>query len=154
VITPITVGVSDETLDARCAVELGAAELSVGRTSPEDVAELRRLMEATLPLIEGDRFVDVGHYARANQEFHEFHVSLAKSRPLCDAYARLTNLGLIARTLSPSDEASSELLRDHERWVAAYEDGDLGAARQVIREHAERTKETHRKAIESAGGEI
>jgi DNA-binding FadR family transcriptional regulator len=60
----------------------------------------------------------------------------------------------MARTLSPSDEASSELLRDHERWVAAFEAADLDTARRVIREHAERTKETHRKAIESAGGEI
>ena len=154
VVTPITVGTSDATLDARCAVELGAAELSVGSASAEDVAELRRLMEDTLPLIDADRFVDVGRYARANQAFHEFHVSLAKSQPLCDAYARLTNLGLIARTLSPSDEASSELLRDHERWVEAYETGDLELARHVIREHAERTKETHRRAIESAGGEI
>jgi benzoate/toluate 1,2-dioxygenase reductase subunit len=111
-------------------------------------------MGETLPLIDADRFVDVGDYARANQRFHEFHVSLAKSRPLSDAYSRLTNLGLIARTLSPSDVASSELLRDHERWVAAFEAGDLDAARRVIREHAERTKQTHRRAIESAGGEI
>lgn len=154
VVTPITVRTSDETLDARCAVELGAAELTVGSASAGDVGELRRLMEETLPLIESDRFVDVGGYARANQRFHESHVSLAKSRPLSDAYARLTNLGLIARTLSPSDEASSELLRDHERWVEAFEAGDLDGVRRVIREHSERTKETHRNAIESAGGEI
>jgi flavin reductase (DIM6/NTAB) family NADH-FMN oxidoreductase RutF len=154
VVTPITVETSDQTFDARCAVELGVAELTVGRASAGDVGELRRLMEETLPLIESDRFVDVGGYARANQRFHESHVSLAKSRPLSDAYERLTNLGLIARTLSPSDEASSELLRDHERWVEAFEAGDLDGVRRVIREHANRTKETHRKAIESAGGEI
>jgi 4-nitrophenol 2-monooxygenase / 4-nitrocatechol 4-monooxygenase, reductase component len=153
-VTPITIQISDETLDARCAVELGAAELAVGRASTDDLAGLRRAMEATLPLIDSDRFVDVGEYARANQAFHELHVSLAKSRPLSDAYARLTNVGLIARTLSPSDEASSQLLRDHEEWVAAVEAADLEAVRRVIREHAERTKLTHRKAIESAGGEI
>jgi flavin reductase (DIM6/NTAB) family NADH-FMN oxidoreductase RutF/DNA-binding FadR family transcriptional regulator len=154
VVTPITVRTSDETFDARCAVELGVAELTVGRASAADVAKLRGLMEQTLPLIENDRFVDIGRYAQTNQRFHEFHVSLAGSRPLSDAYARLTNLGLIARTLSPSDEASSELVHDHERWVEAYETGDAERARGVIREHAQRTKQTHRKAIESAGGEI
>jgi 4-nitrophenol 2-monooxygenase / 4-nitrocatechol 4-monooxygenase, reductase component len=153
-LTPITVRTSDETFDARCAVEVGVAELTVGHASTADLAELRRLMEETLPLIEADRFVDLAAYGQANQRFHEFHVSLAKSRPLSDSYARLTNLGLIARTLSPSDEASSELVRDHERWVEAYEASDVEAATRVIREHAERTKETHRKAIESAGGEI
>jgi 4-nitrophenol 2-monooxygenase / 4-nitrocatechol 4-monooxygenase, reductase component len=154
IVTPITVRVSDETLEARCAVELGVAELTVGRADPDDVAELRRLMEETLPLIKDECFVDLARYAQANQHFHEWHVSLARSRPLLDAYARLTNVGLIARTLSPSDEASGELVEDHRRWVEAYEAGDLNWARKVIREHAERTKATHRKAIESAGGEI
>jgi flavin reductase (DIM6/NTAB) family NADH-FMN oxidoreductase RutF len=153
-VKPITVRISDETLDARCAVELGAAELGVGRASEDDVAHLRRVMEATLPLIEDDRFVDVAKYARANQAFHELHVALAGSTPLSDAYARLSNVGLIARTLSPTDEASSRLLRDHEEWMEAYEAGDTERLRRVIRAHSERTKDTHRKAIESAGGEI
>jgi 4-nitrophenol 2-monooxygenase / 4-nitrocatechol 4-monooxygenase, reductase component len=154
VVTPITVRTSDETFDARCAVEVGAAELSVGRVSPEDLAELRRLAEETMPLIRNDRFVDLARYAQTNQCLHEFIVALAGSAPLTEAYARLTNLGLIARTLSPSDEASDELVQDHRRLVEAYEAGDVDAARRVLREHAERTKETHRKAIESAGGEI
>jgi flavin reductase (DIM6/NTAB) family NADH-FMN oxidoreductase RutF/DNA-binding FadR family transcriptional regulator len=154
VVTPITVEISNQTFDARCAVELGVAELTVGSASAEDLAELRRVMEETLPLIENDRFVDLARYARVNQRFHELQVALAGSPPLSEAYGRLTNLGLIARTLSPSDEASSELVQDHRRLIEAYESGDLEAARRTIVEHAQRTKETHRKAIESAGGEI
>ena len=80
VVTPITVGTSDATLDARCAVELGAAELTVGRFGG-GLAELRRLMEDTLPLIDADRFVDVGQLRAREPGFHEFHVSLAKSQP-------------------------------------------------------------------------
>lgn len=154
VVTPVTVHISDKTFDARCAVELGVAELTVGRVSAEQLAELRRLMEESLPLIEDDRFVDLARYAQVNHRFHELQVSFADSAPLSDAYARLTNLGLIARTLSSSDEASSELVQDHRRLVEAYEAGDTEAARRTIVEHAQRTKQTHRKAIESAGGEI
>jgi flavin reductase (DIM6/NTAB) family NADH-FMN oxidoreductase RutF/DNA-binding GntR family transcriptional regulator len=154
VLTPVTVRVSDQTFDARCAVEVGVAELTVGRVPAEQLHELRRLMEETLPLIEDDRFVDLARYAQVNHRFHELQVSFAGSPPLSESYERLTNLGLIARTLSPSDAASSELVQDHRRLVEAYEGGDLDAARRTIVEHAQRTKETHRRAIESAGGEI
>jgi DNA-binding GntR family transcriptional regulator len=111
-------------------------------------------MEDTLPLIRDDRFMDIDAYAQANDRFHRFQVSLAGSTPLSEAYARLTNLGLIASTLSPSDRASSQLVEDHRQLVEAYERADLESAKRVIREHAERAKETHRAAIESAGGEI
>ncbi|MEY2534270.1 MAG: benzoate/toluate 1,2-dioxygenase reductase component [bacterium] len=111
-------------------------------------------MEATLPLIRDDRFVDIDAFAAANERFHAFHVSLAGSTPLSEAYARLTNLGLIARTLTPGDRASSQLVEDHRRLVEGYETASLDAVRRVVREHAERAKETHRRAIEAAGGEI
>jgi flavin reductase (DIM6/NTAB) family NADH-FMN oxidoreductase RutF/DNA-binding FadR family transcriptional regulator len=154
VVTPMTVRTSNETFDARCAVETGVAEATVGQISDEQLAELRRLMEDTLPLIRDDRFVDIEAYAHANDRFHRFHVSLTGSTPLSEAYGRLTNLGLIASTLSPSDRASSQLVEDHRHLVEAYERADLESAKRVIREHAERAKETHRAAIESAGGEI
>ncbi|MEA2270209.1 MAG: 4-nitrophenol 2-monooxygenase / 4-nitrocatechol 4-monooxygenase, reductase component [Solirubrobacteraceae bacterium] len=154
VVTPMTVRVSDEIFDARCAVEVGVAEATVGRTSGEQLATLRALMEATLPLIRDDRFVDIDAFAAANEHFHAFHVSLAGSTPLSEAYARLTNLGLIARTLTPGDRASSQLVEDHRRLVEGYETASLDAVRRVVREHAERAKETHRRAIEAAGGEI
>jgi flavin reductase (DIM6/NTAB) family NADH-FMN oxidoreductase RutF/DNA-binding FadR family transcriptional regulator len=154
VVTPMTVRISDEIFDARCAVEIGVAEATVGRLTVEQHAEFRRLMEETLPLIRDNRFVDIGAYAHANDRFHAYHVSLVGSAPLSEAYARLTNLGLIARTLSPEDEASSDLVEDHRRLVEAYDTAALETAKRVIRQHAERAKETHRRAIEAAGGEI
>jgi DNA-binding GntR family transcriptional regulator len=154
VVTPMTARVSDEIFDARCAVEVGVADATVGRVAGERLATLRGAMEDTLPLIRDDRFVDIDAYARANERFHGIHVALAGSTPLSEAYARLTNLGLIARTLTPADTASSQLVEDHRRLVEAYEAPSLDEARRVIREHAERAKETHRRAIEAAGGEI
>src|SRR3989442_9916218 len=95
VITPIDVKTSDDTFEARCAIELGAADLAVGRLSKDELAELRKRMDATLPLIAGNRFVDFERYVEANTAFHEYVVSLAKSSALLDVYRRLSIEGIM-----------------------------------------------------------
>ena len=44
---------SDQAFDARMALELGAAQLVVGKLSPEQLAEYRQLAEATRPTHQG-----------------------------------------------------------------------------------------------------
>jgi flavin reductase (DIM6/NTAB) family NADH-FMN oxidoreductase RutF/DNA-binding GntR family transcriptional regulator len=156
VINPIDAKISDDSFDARCAIELGAAELSVGRLSEHELAELRKRMEATLPLVSGNRFVDFERYVEENTAFHEYLVSLAKSSALLDAYRRLSFDGImwriIWRTIPVFDQASEELTADHRRIVEAYEKGDKELAKQAIVTHTEHSKLTNRKAIEAAGG--
>ena len=156
VITPIDVKTSDDTFDARCAIELGAADLAVGHLSKGELAEFRKRMEVTLPLVAGNRFVDFGRYVEANTAFHEYLVSLAKSSALLDVYRRLSIEGImwriLWRTVSVFDQASEELTSDHRRIVEAYEKGDKELAKQAIVAHTEHSKFTNRKAIEAAGG--
>src|SRR5207237_767491 len=90
VINPIDAKISDDTFDARCAIELGVADLSVGRLSEHELAEFRKRMEATLPLVSGNHFVDFERYVEENTAFHEYLVGLAKSSTLLDAYRRLS----------------------------------------------------------------
>lgn len=136
----------DEALDARCAIELGAAELAVGRVDPAGLRELRAAMERTLPLIAHDRFLDVRAYADANARFHEALVALAGSPALLDAYRRLSLPGILVRGLDASSEAGAGLTTDHVAIVEAYEAGDLHAARAAIHRHTARTKDTHARA--------
>jgi len=156
VITPIDVKTSDETFDARCAIELGATDLAVGHLGADELAELRKRMEATLPLISGNRFVDFERYVEENTAFHEYLVGLAKSSALVDAYRRLSIDGImwriIWRTIPVFDQASEELTADHQRIVEAYEKGDKELAKREIVNHNEHSKLTCRKAIEVAGG--
>jgi 4-nitrophenol 2-monooxygenase / 4-nitrocatechol 4-monooxygenase, reductase component len=156
VINPIDVKTSDDTFDARCAIELGAADLAIGRLSENELAEFRKLMEETLPLVSGNRFVDFERYVEANTAFHEYLVGLAKSSALLDAYRRLSIDGImwriIWRTIPVFDQASEELTADHQRIVEAYEKGDKELAKQAIVTHTEHSKLTNRKAIEAAGG--
>ena len=156
VINPLDAKTSEDSFDARCAIELGAADLSVGRLSEHELAEFRKRMEATLPLVSGNRFVDFERYVEENTAFHEYLVGLAKSSALLDAYRRLSIDGImwriIWRTIPVFDQASEELTADHQRIVEAYEKGDKELAKQAIVTHTEHSKLTNRKAIEAAGG--
>jgi len=148
---PIDLDTIDDALDGRCVIELGAAELSVGHVSAQQLAELRRRMEATLPLIRAGRFVDIDAFAGANADFHEHMVGLARSEALTRAYRRLTIPGIMARSLRRSDVADDGLVEDHSDLVEAYESGDLAGAKAVIERHTERSKRVHRRAYEAAG---
>jgi 4-nitrophenol 2-monooxygenase / 4-nitrocatechol 4-monooxygenase, reductase component len=149
-IAPVDLRTIEDSLDGRRAIEIGAVELSVERTTEEELAELRRLMERTLPLIADCRFVDVDEYAAANAAFHEYIVGLARSDALLHAYRRLGLPGILARSLHTSNVAPDELTLDHLELVEAFEDRDVERAKDVVGRHTERSKLTHRLAFEQA----
>jgi 4-nitrophenol 2-monooxygenase / 4-nitrocatechol 4-monooxygenase, reductase component len=140
-----------ETFAARCAIELGVVDRTVGRVPDETVARLRERMQETQGLIDGGHFTDVERWAEANAAFHDEHVALAGSPPLSEAYRRLTVAGLITSTYSQSTAADEGLATDHRRLVEAYERGDVEAARHAVREHAARAASSQQAAI--AAGE-
>ncbi len=147
-----------EAFDARCDIEVGVAERTVSRTSGDDLAELRRRMEATLPLIVNHRFVDFERYVETNRAFHEYMVSLAKNNALLEAYRRLSVEGIIWRAmwrmLDRFEQANEEAVSDHQRLVEAYESGDKQYAKSVIAGHTERARRVYQRAIELSGGQI
>jgi benzoate/toluate 1,2-dioxygenase reductase subunit len=142
----------EETFAARSAIELGVVDRTVGQVPAEAVARLRERMEATEGLIEDERFTDVARWAEVNAAFHEEHVALAGSVPLSQAYRRLSVAGLIVRTYTGSTVADHELAGDHRRLVEAYERGEVEAARQAVREHADRAASNQRAAIAAGEG--
>ncbi|HEX7297424.1 MAG TPA: flavin reductase, partial [Solirubrobacteraceae bacterium] len=147
VLPPLSADAIDNVFDARCAIELGAAELAFAQLDEDALRQLRAEMERTRPLIRDGRFVDVQAYARANARFHETLVRLAGSRTLLDAYRRLSLSGVLVRALNPSSEASDALIEDHVAIVEAYERRSLAGARDAIRRHSQHTKETHKRAV-------
>lgn len=140
VITPVTRDVMEHALRARCAIDLGVADLTVGRVSAEQLAELRRAMEATLPLVEGDRFVgNFAEYPKVNDHFHEVMVALAGSPHLVRAYRRLQIATIFRETHRPPrpGPAVAALNADHIEIVEAYEAGDVDRARRALTRHTE-----------------
>ena len=147
----VKVDESDTVFDARMALELGAVQLSVGRLSLEQLAELRRLAEATAPTIVDGRFTDVAAFRATNAEFHGFLVQVAGNDTICDLYQGLAVQDYMSRTLTDGLAVPQQIIQDHLDLVGAFEKNDVAAAREIIVAHAERSKATMRGGIERAG---
>lgn len=141
IIAPVPESIIFESYAAKLAIEVGVAESTVGKVSPERLATLREYMEATLEFVQDDHFTDPEAWIVANERFHEYMVELAGSRVLLETYRRLGLPGLNARTISRSTYITTALLDDHEKLVEAYEAGDLEKALAVLRQHADRPRE-------------
>jgi flavin reductase (DIM6/NTAB) family NADH-FMN oxidoreductase RutF len=138
---PLTDRALDDMLQARLAIELGAAELSVGNASASALATLRVAMERTEELAVDGRISDIVSYALANTRFHHTLVGLAGCPALLDAYRQLTLPGALVRGLQADDaNRMPRASKDHRHIVEAYERGDLDAARCAIRAHSESSR--------------
>jgi len=137
-----------EAFDARMVLELGAAELTVGRVGDDQLAELRRLAAATAPLIADGRFTDVARFHDTNAAFHSYLVELTGNRTLAEAHRRLSVLDYMAQALSPDVAVVGDVGQDHVDLVEAYERGDLAAARDIIVAHSHHAKGTMLAGIE------
>lgn len=151
-VAPLDAAASDAAFDAKLVLELGVLDLTVGRIGRDRLARLRELMESTVPFIQDGHFTDAQAYERANSAFHGYVIGLADSPLLPGLYERLRIPEITARALSGDVRAPAELVHEHRRLVEAYERGDLTAARTVVKEHNERSKQTQRAGIEAAGG--
>ncbi|RQS63538.1 cytochrome P450 [Burkholderia sp. Bp8963] len=144
-IAPVDV---DEAFDLRMALELGAAQLTMGRLSSEQLIIFRQLAEATAQFVSGRRFTDVPRYIDANHAFHMFTIEASGNAQLIALYRQLAVQDYIARALTDQIEIVGDIVQQHRDIVAAFELGDLNAARDVIALHARHSKATMSRALE------
>ena len=154
VVTPLDADTSDDAHDAKLAIELGAAEMVVGRLTAGQLAEFRARARATAAHIDERHFTDVDGYIEANHAFHRYLVEATGVRALVEAYEHLSLAELMARALSDDMEAGPQLMDDHNGLVEALERGDLAAVRAVIATHNEHAKATQRAGILRHGGRL
>lgn len=147
-VTPVTADVIEDGFDVRLALELLAAEKSVGRLGPDRVASLRRLLADSIDALSGE-----GWHA-ANMAFHEFLVDSAGNDELSRLYRSLlvNRIMLIVRGDSVDDAGS--LAAEHTAIAAAHESGDLEAARAAILTHVEHGRRVAHESLDAAGGVI
>jgi cytochrome P450/NAD(P)H-flavin reductase/ferredoxin len=144
-IAPVDV---DEAFDLRMALELGAAQLTMGRLSSDQLITFRQLAEATAPLVSGQRFTDVARYIEANHAFHMFTIEASGNAQLMALYRQLAVQDYIARALTDEIEIVGDIVQQHRDIVGAFELGDLNKARDVIALHAHHSKATMSRALE------
>jgi NAD(P)H-flavin reductase len=148
----LTVEASDEAFDAKLALELGAASLVLGKLTADQLAEYRRLAEATVPYIQEGQFTDVDAFRRTNAAFHAFLIECTGNAALHDTYNRLSIQEFMAEALRPRLAASQKITQDHLDLVSSFERNDLPTAQRILIEHTERSKETMRAGIQQAAG--
>ena len=144
-----------DAFEARVALELGAATMTVGRLDQAQLAELRRLAEATVRFVADDLFTDVEGYRMANQAFHAALIECTGIDALSMAYSVLSIQDLMGQALTTETAVPSQVAQDHLDLVAAYEAGDLAAAHRLLVDHNERSKATmraHATAREKGSG--
>jgi 4-nitrophenol 2-monooxygenase / 4-nitrocatechol 4-monooxygenase, reductase component len=154
VVKPLDVATSNEAHDARMAIELGVAEMTVGHLGPGQLSGLRRLAQATVDVLGQDDPDGIAAYALANQEFHRFLVATAGVAALSAVYEQLAIADLISRALRTQDEIEVVLAREHLDLVQAYERADLDGVREVITRHTAHAKQTQQRGIARAGGQL
>ncbi len=141
---------SDAVFEAREALELGAAELMLGRMTSAQLTGWRLLADATVSHVEGDQFVDAAAYTDANAVFHDYLVGLTGNAHLLTAYQDLGVRAHMSTTLAQATWCDPRCPQDHLDLVAAFAAQDREAVRRLIHEHAERSKETTRRAMAEA----
>jgi DNA-binding GntR family transcriptional regulator len=145
-VTPVTSQALAEGYDVRLALELLAAEGTVGRVTIGELDEFRVLLEATASSLSHEE------WDSANAAFHEFQIDLAGNELLSRFYRELS-VNLMMQVLRGGRvEGHSNLVTEHGRIVDAFASGDAGAAQRAIREHIATGRRIALSALERAGG--
>ena len=154
-VRPVTAKRIEDANGVRRALELHAAEQTVSRLSEDQLNVLRTLLDRTIACVENLEFVDKHEYMLANKAFHEYLVDLAGNEALSDTYRTLSLHELMERVLfsGPTRRAGNSS-EEHRAIVAAYEAGDLAAARFAIVGNIETGQRIALAVIEAAGGAL
>ncbi len=147
-VTPVTAEALAEGYDVRLALELLAAERSVGRLEQSEVEALASLSDATEDAISHEE------WDSANAAFHEYQIDLAGNALLSRFYRDLS-VNLMMQVLRGGRvEGHANLVTEHRRIVDAFGSGELDAAEAAIRGHIDTGRRIALEAIERAGGEL
>ncbi|HBZ12030.1 MAG TPA: FCD domain-containing protein [Bacillus bacterium] len=159
-VTPLTVEMLYDALETRNVLEVAAIEKTVGKLSEEELEELRKRVQETIPKTASQLKPD--KYIEANIALHDYTVALAQNAALLESYRRLTAEAVMFSALRAALETNNreaydelnKLAQDHIFLLAAYEAGDKEEAKKIIQQHTEEAKKLGKYLIGNAGGSI
>ncbi len=147
-VTPVTARAVAEGYDVRLALELLAAERTVGSVEDTRLEHFAELLDATAAAISHEE------WDCANAAFHEHQIDLAGNALLSRFYRELS-VNLMMQVIRGGHvEGHANLVTEHRRIVETFGAGDLPAAERAIREHTETGRRIALEAIDRAGGEL
>ena len=145
-VMPVTPKTVVDGYDVRLALELHAAEVTVGSVDSAKLDRFRTLM------LESEAAISQEEWDAANAAFHEFQIDLAANQMLSHVYRELSVNLMMQVIRGGMLEGGEYLAREHRAIVDAFDASDLAAAQQAIRTHIESGKGIALDAIERSGG--
>jgi len=147
-VTPVTERALEDGYEVRLALELHAAERTVGTLDSAQLARFRELLTATVEEISHEG------WDAANAAFHEYQIDLAGNQMLSDHYRELS-VNLLMQVIRGGHlEGGEYLATEHTAIVEAFEAGDAAAAKAAITAHVDSGKRIALEAIARAGGAL
>jgi flavin reductase (DIM6/NTAB) family NADH-FMN oxidoreductase RutF/DNA-binding GntR family transcriptional regulator len=154
VIEPFDVRTSDDTFEARLAIELGVIDRVAGEADPRVLAVARRHLDTMSRYLVGDHFEDFHAYLDANYAFHESIVALSGNPLLVAAFGSLSIKNVMARSFGTTAQSSATFLAVQRDLLEALENGDTDAARGAARTYCDLAKARTRQLLALTGGQV
>ena len=142
-VVPLTATSVAEAYEVRLALELRAAEVSVGNVDPSSLRRFRLLLAASI------HAVPLDGWDSTDSAFHEHQVMLAGNQLLARCYGdvSLSRMAQLAGRADP--ESCAAMATEHESIVVAFESGDGTAAKRAIRRHLESERRLALSALDN-----
>jgi 4-nitrophenol 2-monooxygenase / 4-nitrocatechol 4-monooxygenase, reductase component len=153
VATPLTAELADELFRARCVIELGVADTSVGTMSDDEVSVLENYAGRLAEIVRQES-ASLADFLDASHGYHRYFVGLGGSQQLIDMYVRLGISALWRRAVADHDWRTEFDISYHAELTEACRSGDVDAARRLIVEHTNQVKGLVRDIIDRAGGSL
>ena len=145
-VTPVTAQAVAEGYEVRQALELLAAERTVGTLEDAALHAFAILLEGTAAAISHEQ------WDSANAAFHEYQIDLAGNALLSSVYRELSVNLLMQVIRAGHVEEHANLVTEHRRIVEAFAARDGVAAEQAIRAHIDTGRRIALDAIRRSGG--
>jgi flavin reductase (DIM6/NTAB) family NADH-FMN oxidoreductase RutF len=153
VVTPLTADAAARLFDARCTIQLGVVEQSVGSAGGAALDELQRLAEEFAQTARSEA-PNLTAFLQASHAFHRHLIGLADCPPLTESYERLGIPAFWTRTLAGREWWREWDVEHHARLVDAYRARDVDQAKVLVRRHRDWVTDFARTAITEAGGAV
>jgi 4-nitrophenol 2-monooxygenase / 4-nitrocatechol 4-monooxygenase, reductase component len=153
VVKSLTADKAAQLFDARCTIQIGVVEQTVGSTGGEALDELQRLADDFARIAQSDP-PDLTAFLHASHTYHQHLIALAGCPQLSESYERLGIPAFWTRTLSEYRWWEDWDVVHHAELVKAYRTGDVGKAKRLIYQHRDWVKRLARTLIKEAGGEV
>ena len=139
VVNALTADRAAQLFDARCTIQIGVLEQTVGSAGDEALDELQRRAEDFARTARGEA-PDLTAFLRASHTFHQHLIALAGCPQLSESYERLGIPAFWTRTLAEWRWWEEWDLTHHAELVQAYRAGDVGAAKRLVCRHRDWVK--------------